>query len=148
MEEGLAVLKTLGNHFAMINKVDVPEAEGNAFDAYRKKVASGSRGGSPRPTNVVRIPLTFESLGLGAHTRDAILTLNRKMEELGNANSQIIAVIASPLRVLANGRLMLRSHSSDSLEPFFYSRSVIGEPSLTQLGGLSIFVLFVLAYPG
>ena len=51
----------------MINKVDAPEQEGNAFDAYRKKIAnSGGGGDSPdaggaRSANVI----SFESLGLG-----------------------------------------------------------------------------------
>jgi len=41
-----AVLKTLTNYFATVNKVDIPEGKGSAFDGYRKKVEDGGGDGN------------------------------------------------------------------------------------------------------
>jgi hypothetical protein len=47
LSEAQSALKTLTQYYGAVNKVEVPDLEGDAFDAYRAEVAAPVGGGNP-----------------------------------------------------------------------------------------------------
>ena len=76
--------------------------------------------------------------------KQGLLRLQAETKEQTKANGQIIAVVATALRVFSERAVNASFPLLGLAGAFLLFRSIIQEPNVTQLGALSIFVAFVL----